>query len=295
MKKMLEEYGLIIVVICLILMTLSFSTGAMGKSIMNDLSDKTEKITKLPNWPDEEEDNNYISKTESFIGNYADVDGDGTVDGIIFADLAFDGSGTWNPSGYSWAALYGNYSYSAVSASSLKDYYVSQESYINALGKTAKVISPIKGTSGKDRFYVMALTNTNSFSCRWYNSACTTKISDYSTITSENFGTGKANTETMISKWNSSAYGAQNSDDLWGQIQTQASKGWFVPSRAEWAAFGANLNVVSTNYNSKRLSDYYWSSSLRNTGRAYGADFYDDYMDSNSVNGGIYVRLATTF
>lgn len=31
-----------------------------------------------------------ISKKESYVGYYADIDGDGTVDGVIFADLAFD-------------------------------------------------------------------------------------------------------------------------------------------------------------------------------------------------------------
>ena len=50
MKRMIQEYGLIIVVICLILLMLSFSTGAMGKSIMTDIGDKADKMTKLPKW-----------------------------------------------------------------------------------------------------------------------------------------------------------------------------------------------------------------------------------------------------
>lgn len=37
-----------------------------------------------------------VSTTESQVGKYADIDGDGTVDGIIFADLLFGGSGIWN-------------------------------------------------------------------------------------------------------------------------------------------------------------------------------------------------------
>ena len=37
-----------------------------------------------------------VSTTESQVGKYADIDGDGPVDGIIFADLAVGGSGTWN-------------------------------------------------------------------------------------------------------------------------------------------------------------------------------------------------------
>ena len=40
---------------------------------------------------------NTISKSEAFVGYYADVDGNGTVDGIIYADLAIGntGDGEW--------------------------------------------------------------------------------------------------------------------------------------------------------------------------------------------------------
>ncbi len=34
-------------------------------------------------------------ETESYVGNYADINDDGTVDGVIFADLAVGGSGEW--------------------------------------------------------------------------------------------------------------------------------------------------------------------------------------------------------
>ena len=34
-----------------------------------------------------------IDTSTSYIGYYADIDGDGTVDGVIFADLAFSKSG----------------------------------------------------------------------------------------------------------------------------------------------------------------------------------------------------------
>ena len=39
-----------------------------------------------------------ISQTESYVGNYADIDGDGNVDGVIFADFATGGSGQWRRS-----------------------------------------------------------------------------------------------------------------------------------------------------------------------------------------------------
>ena len=55
----------------------------------------------------------------------------------------------------------------------------------------------------------------------WYNSAG--KMSDYSSTTSQSFGTGKANTANMVAKWNSNGYGSQNSRDMWGS-NTKPSK-----------------------------------------------------------------------
>lgn len=43
-----------------------------------------------------------ISKYQSYVGYYADFEGDGIIDGIIYADLAVGGSGTWN--GKSWSS-----------------------------------------------------------------------------------------------------------------------------------------------------------------------------------------------
>lgn len=65
MKRMLEEYGIIIVVICLILLILSFSTGALGKTMLGDLSDKTEKVTKLPKWADTESNESAVVESAS--------------------------------------------------------------------------------------------------------------------------------------------------------------------------------------------------------------------------------------
>ena len=67
--------------------------------------------------PDPEEPS--IPETETQVANYADVDGNGTVDGIIYADLAIGGSGTWG--GY-------NYGYTIPTSSDFKKYEVRQES-----------------------------------------------------------------------------------------------------------------------------------------------------------------------
>lgn len=69
----------------------------------------------------------------------------------------------------------------------------------------------------------------------------------------------------MIDKWNSETYGSKNAcwqdhADLWGKIQMQVNNGWFVPSSKEWAAFHKQLGITKSNYESKGLSDWYWSS-----------------------------------
>ena len=250
-----------------------------------------------------------LNTSTSYIGYYADVDNDGTVDGVIFADLAFSKSGTWNTHDTSNSTYNtrGTYSYSA--QSNLKKYYVSQESYTGSFGEKA-VISPVSGTTGNDRFYVMALSDfkTSSYSSwYWYYSAYSTKISIYNTITSQDFGSGKQNTANMISKWNSSAYGSQNAKDIWGAIQTQVNNGWFVPSSKEWAAFVDAFSITSNyngsgsyigggNYDSTYgLSSLYWSSSFYSANDAHNVSFYHGFISSYHVNDNYCVRLATTY
>ena len=116
----------------------------------------------------------------------------------------------------------------------------------------------------------------------WYAGAYG-NMTDYATATSEDFGSGRANTIAMIANWNQGAnggYGAQDEGaykDMWGVIQTEAGNienpTWFVPSRAEWSAFASNLNITADNYVNHDLSDCYWSSSQYGTDRAWLADF----------------------
>ena len=81
---------------------------------------------------------------------------------------------------------------------------------------------------------------------------------------------------------------------MWGLIKTEVSKGWFVPSRGEWAAFGGELGIPK-DYTSVGLSDDYWSSSQGDTYGAYDADFNYGYVSIGTVNCDFYVRLTTTF
>ena len=227
-----------------------------------------------------------ITKTESYVGYYADIEGDGTVDGIIYADLAKGNTGDGQ-----WTDSDGNYT--IPTEENVKDYYISKTDYEGDFG-IKDVLSPTG--SGAGRFYVMALSDIDANEHYWYYNAYG-NMSDYATTTSGDFGTGKANTETMIVKWNNGSnggYGEQNANDMWGLIQNEVEKGWFVPSRGEWSAFAEELGIT-TNYSSFGLSTWYWSSSQGNTFHAYLANFSNGYIDSYGVNYDRSVRLSTTF
>ena len=167
-----------------------------------------------------------------------------------------------------------------------------------------------------DRFYVLALEDFDSNGHCWYNKA--TNMKDYAKYTSTSFGSGKENTSKMITAWNNTTYGAQNGNssypDVWGVIQDKANAGWFVPSRDEWNAFGSFFKVGGDwskqdfdgnehtftdyyDYNTKyKLSDWCWSSSQGNTGKAYNV--YVNKGNSYNINVLNYidrVRLGSTF
>ena len=230
-----------------------------------------------------------ISETESYVGYYADIEGDGTVDGIIYADLAVGGDGVWNESE-------GDGNYTIPTKTNLKDYYIIQEEYTNDFG-TKPVIAPLNDSNEEDRFYVMTLDDLDTYTHYWYKNAYG-NMNDYSTATSEDFGKGKDNTDAMIEKWNladNGGYGAQDTNDMWGLIQEKVKDGWFVPSRSEWSAFAEELNITSKNYINYRLSDFYWSSSQLRNKFAYCVDFSTEFVSSANVDISCSVRLSTTF
>ena len=105
-----------------------------------------------------------ISKDESYVGYYADMDADGTVDGIIYADLAIGGSGIWGEEGEMFNI--------PTITNGLKDYYISKKDYEDVFG-VKDVISPIG--EGTERFYIMALKDVdgqqNGTEYDWYNAA----------------------------------------------------------------------------------------------------------------------------
>ncbi len=91
------------------------------------------------------------------VGYYADVDGNGTVDGIIFSDFKYGGSGSWGGTDYTISTVTG-----------LKEYYVSKTNYNGPFG--IKDVLYARG-SGNARFNVMALSDYNNSATYTFSNA----------------------------------------------------------------------------------------------------------------------------
>lgn len=251
-----------------------------------------------------ENDSEIISQDQSYVGYYADVDGDKQPDGVIYVDLADTEhtSGRWNNDENGWS----DYEYTPVTVG-LKQYKICSESYTGFGGKwTRPVITAVEGTIGTDRFYVMALEDFNDIrGYSWYVSA-EGNLDKLVNPLSNDFGQGRANTIAMIANWNkgeNGGYGAQLDGDIWGVIQTAVGDindpTWFVPSKSEWAAFGNFAFIyMGTDSRDYMMNDVYWSSTQGETSE--GVSYvYTAYMGGRinylSVSQGCYVRLSAIF
>ena len=244
---------------------------------------------------------------------YADLDGDGTADGIIVADISKDSTDTTTYKGKNpWGDSDGSFSYKKVT-SGLREYSENTDyKYTNAdetqVGGT--LITCINNT-GTPRYYILSLANYDDNDHYWYKNAYGKMSSDYSTFTSKDFGKGKENTEKMIdrmknhsdSKYNDVDYGEPTTGtnaDVWNIIEDKVKEGWFVPSKAEWSAFASYLNTSKistyTNYYvNYGLNNWYWSSSQGGNGSAWSVRFDGGYLFNFTVNDPIRLRLCATF
>ena len=225
-----------------------------------------------------------VPPTESQVGKYIDINGDGIPEGVIFADLAVGGEGQWGNEDFK-----GKYKIPTIE-DGLKDYIVIDE-YNDQINGKQEVLAPI--LDGIDRFYIMALEDISEHWCHWY--ANVSDMKDFAITTAMDFGLGQKNTLNIIEKWNKENYGAQDSDDMWSLIQEQVNDGWFIPSIDEWCAFTEQLGITESNHSSKGLPGWYWSSSQYNASNAYYINLYDGLVNINYVNSFNYVRLAATF
>ena len=289
-------------------------TGTLSDGSINWASTETASSGDSPNGGGSNE--TLISKdgNTSYVGCYADIDGDDEVDGIIYVDLIAQSgeTGTYGEdTDYAWA---GGYTIPTVTASNLNDYVISQEGVVDSrFDSTPRdVVKLATGSTREDsksRFYVMGLediTDGTNDRLYWYYEAWDStnyegRMTDYTDAnggspTSVYFGTGKTNTATMMTKWNSEDYGEQNSRDLWGNISSQVSNGWFVPSREELSAFGKAFSIDESNHENYKLSGLFWSSSQSCALDAWCANFSEGWMGEGAgVNCYVRVRLISTF
>ena len=259
-----------------------------------------------------------VIKNDSHVGYYADLNGDNQItleeDGIIFADLAVGASGT---------GLGQSYILNAVT-SGLKQYEESETTFSGTDAKFGeqKWIKAVDGTTGKNRFYVMALKDIDTNYHYWFSNAyslinsATDKAQYYITedgigIDTNNKAVGRKNTEAIMAKFKATSEGGWGTAvtgksyiDMLEVIGTKynSSIGWFVPSKQEWAAFAGFLSgkgLTTSNYNSTfGLSYDYWSSSQYSSSspqRAWFANFKQGRFDYSNISDIIYVRLCTVF
>jgi hypothetical protein len=251
-------------------------------------------------------------KMDSYVGYYADIDDDGTVDGIIYADLAVGNIGIGQ---YGSGNYITTYDIPKENITNLKNYTISTHIYtgqttagiyeLNGFGEEA-VIVPVNNSSGTvDRFYVMSLDDftTSSYTNFYWYYESAGKLDNIISYLTDDFGQGKINTENMIKIWKNSGYGTQNNQDVWGIIKDyiydESGKIiWFVPSKSEWSAFFGELGVTNENYNimyENGFSNFYWSSSQYSAGEGYALIMSARVIGYFYIQNGVCVRLSTTF
>ena len=243
---------------------------------------------------------------------YADLDGDGVADGIIVADISKDSTDTTiYKGGNPWGDMDGSFSYTKVT-SGLKEYSENTSyKYANVDGSAVDgTLIKCTNNTGTPRYYIISLANYDSNSHYWYKNA-SGKMSDYSTFTSEDFGKGKENTVKMIDRMKNHSdtskysvdYGEATTGtnaDVWNIIEDKVKEGWFVPSKAEWAAFASYLNTSTTStdtnyYENYGLSDWFWASSQNSNRNAWRVRFNSESMIDDVVNAARSLRLCATF
>ncbi len=217
-----------------------------------------------------------ISEDKSYIGYYADLDGDGNADGIIYADLAVgsEGDQSWNNK------VNTKFQYSKITNGLNK--YVLEEKDGEGFGEYEKEMIKVADSSntGADRFYVMALDDVDENTHTWYKNGYGKLNKNNESVggSVNDFGKGKEKTTYWMTS-GASRYGGIEGNDVWKVIEgklTTKDKTWFVPSKAEWSAFGymcyntEGIKMSTENYGKFGLKDCYWSSSLDDSAIAWG-------------------------
>lgn len=283
MRKLFNEYGgwVVIVFVTVVLLLLVGGiksiddngevkgTGLISivGNIFSDTIEKNNNHLRYLNGECGPNGEPLVSTTESQVGKYADVDGDGVVDGIIFADLLADSKEK------TWGSDKTSYKISKIETS--KNYYVSNEKYSDSINGSQDVIVPIG--SGTERFYILSLKNEGPYF--WYYTASKQSTLYNNNYTSEEFGTGYNNTKEMIKIWNEEKLGRKNNEDMWKKAESKIADGWFIPSAKEYVAIADNLNITKDNYNTKGFSNRtLWTSSICSNSYESTFSIFFDYQ-----------------
>ena len=162
----------------------------------------------------------------SGVGYYADVDGNGTVDGIIFADFKNGGSGSW-----------GGTSYTIPTATGLKEYYVSKTNYNGPFG-TKNVLSA-RG-NGNARFNVMALSDYNNSATYTFTNAKSITSGDWSTPTIDTWAMFAGQLGITISNY--SGYGLK--DIYWSSSVKYSIDSYYINFNTGNTYNTSNINTM---------------------------------------------------
>ena len=156
---------------------------------------------------------------DSGVGYYADTDGDGTPDGIIFEDFKKGGSGSW-----------GGTSYTVSTVTGLKEYYISQTNYKGPFG-TKNVLSA-RG-SGNARFNVMALSDYNNSATYTFTNAKSITSGEWRVPTKIEWAAFGG--ELGITTLNYSGYGLKAT--YWSSTVYNGSSGYYVTFNNDFDIF----------------------------------------------------------
>ena len=292
MKAIFEEYGGAIVTVAIVLVLLValgiYNTSTnKGSGVAKKASEGTSDITyKYKQTYFDTHDfregiqDKYVSKEESQVGNYVDYDNNGTIDGVIFADLLHSKSGTYNAQITMAGFAYGE---KENKNKTMKDYYVSGKYKNNITGNTSKNVL-VPTSKGKSRFMILSLRDYGNFT--WYKNA--KYIGNYYNCQAA-FGNGQLNCRQFLQTYPSN--GSRYSQDIWTSCASYINSGWFIPSDGEWAAIANNLNI-DINYNSKGFQPTYWSSTLFSAATARTISLQNRGIINSTLSNIAAVRLA---
>ena len=204
------------------------------------------------------DDGTSLPTATSYVGCYADINGDGVAEGLIYADLALgrtkENKDVHYTGAYPSDEKFPNYliQYDIPKRTGLKKYKIVNENYKGDFG-IHPLITTVENTSGNNRFHIIALKYEkieNSLAKCYFN----VKRGE----TSNSFGSGMANTQKIMNNWKA----GEGETDTYKAIKAKVDAGWFIPSLDETAAELGELEYgKKMDDDNMRLNEYdIWSA-----------------------------------